>query len=269
LDGGPAAVTPTLATAPLLQRSVVQTGGGGQAPGDADYKRVFAEYQTLLDAGEVHPADKADVDHMIGLMNDAARDLRAAQSKGSTAMKIAGGALVFAGALLADDATGIGVADDIAIPPVLVVAGVAALLALALRSSDADVQTAAARLNSWTAEATKVMTAVLMAQKVGKEVSSKTKQLAQHLARILNTPVGGMPPDHQKDPDRDKNHWWGEIKNFVKQIVDEGLSPKQLARELTKYGVTREMVEEIVAALTKAAAEMEEAIPKFPPVSWP
>lgn len=254
---------------PRLQRAVVPSGGDVVAAGDDEYKRVFTDYQRLLEAGEVYEADKAEVDHAVALMNEAARDLRAKQSKGSTAMGLALGGLAIAGVLAADDVTVVGVVDDVAIPPVLIAAGVAGLLYLALRSPDSEIQAAAARLNSWTAEATKVMAGILLAQKVGKEVSSKTVQLAIHLARILGSPVGGQDPDHQKDPNRDKNHWWNEIKSFVKQIADEGLTPKQLAREFAKYKVTREMVAEILAALKTAAKMMEEELPNFPPVTWP
>ena len=77
-----------------------------------------------------------------------------------------------------------------------------------------------------------------------------------------------MPPDHQRDPERDKPHWWEEILNLIKEITKHGLSPKQLGRELSKK-FTKEQVDAIIAALRKAAELLGKDPPDFPPVAFP
>lgn len=109
---------------------------------------------------------------------------------------------------------------------------------------------------------------VLMAALEGKKIRGLTGQIAIHLARILGTTVSGKPPDHQQDPKRDRPHWWKEIKNWIKQIKDKGLSDRQLLREL-REGFSEEEIAEIREALKKAAEEMGEDPPDFPPAATP
>jgi hypothetical protein len=104
--------------------------------------------------------------------------------------------------------------------------------------------------------------------KVGDEIRSKTVQLQIHLARILGSEVGGMPPDHQNDPERDRPGWWKEVLNFIRQISDEGLTPKQMGRELAKK-FTKAEFEAIMAALKKAAEFLGKDPPNYPPVAFP
>ncbi len=104
--------------------------------------------------------------------------------------------------------------------------------------------------------------------RVGDQIRSNTVQLAIHLARVLGSDVGGMPPDHQGDPERDRPHWWKEILNFIRQVSKEGLTPKQLGRELSKR-FTKEQFDAIIAALKKAAELLGKDPPDFPPVAFP
>jgi hypothetical protein len=59
-----------------------------------------------------------------------------------------------------------------------------------------------------------------------------------------------------------------EIKNFIKQIKDQGLTPKQLWRELSKR-FTKEQIEAILQALKDAAKKVGEDPPDFPPIAFP
>lgn len=109
---------------------------------------------------------------------------------------------------------------------------------------------------------------VLMAQQTGKKIRGLTEVIKVHLARILGTTVGGQPPDHQEDPKRDKPHWWTEIKEWVRQIREKGLSDKQLWRELRER-FSAEELNEIRDAMRRAAEEMGEDPPDFPPAAMP
>lgn len=108
--------------------------------------------------------------------------------------------------------------------------------------------------------------------RVGDQIRSLTAELAQHLARLTGSEVAGMPPDHQRDPDRDKKHWCGEIKNLIKEIAKHKLTPKQMWRELSKK-YTKEQIEEIIATLKKVASTFREVLeedpPDYPPVALP
>ncbi len=91
------------------------------------------------------------------------------------------------------------------------------------------------------------------------------KMIAIHLARIPGETVAGRPPDHQEDPERDRNHWWKEIKGWLKQIRENGQSSKQRLRDLLKK-FSPEELKEIRDALTRAAEKMHEPPPDFPSV---
>ena len=67
-------------------------------------------------------------------------------------------------------------------------------------------------------------------------------------------------PDHQNAPERDRLHWWKEIKNFLQQIKNQGLSDKQLARELAKK-LTPEQLAQIREALWRVAERTGEPPP--------
>jgi hypothetical protein len=198
----------------------------------------------------------------------AVRHAREMSGAGSTAAGLAVGGLAAAGVLAADDVTVVGVADDVLIPAALLFAAGAGIVAAAQSNSAADKAAAVQAASQQVASAIETLGLILMAAKVGEKVRSITTQLQIHLARILSAPVGGMPPDHQQDPERDRNHWWTEIVNFVRQVRDQGLSPKQLGRELSKK-FTKEQLDAIVAAIKKAAELVGKDPPDFPPVAFP
>jgi len=161
-------------------------------------------------------------------------------------------------AIVADDATGVGVADDV----LLIGTGLIALVGLISTSplTSQELEPFRIDLTRSLTEVADLVSTVLMAQKAGEKLRGATNNIAIHLARILGESVGGMPPDHQEDPNRDRKHWWKEIKNWLRQIKDLNLSPKQLQRELLKR-FTPEQIESIREAIKKAASLMGEEPP--------
>lgn len=109
---------------------------------------------------------------------------------------------------------------------------------------------------------------VSQAQQVGKGIRGHTTQIAIHLARFLNRSVSGKDPDHQRDPNRDKPSWWSDIKKFIQFILRQGLTQKQLLRELLK-GFTAGQLAEIRTAIVEVAKAMGEEPPDFPPTTTP
>ncbi|MFB2974649.1 hypothetical protein [Microseira sp. BLCC-F43] len=103
-------------------------------------------------------------------------------------------------------------------------------------------------------------TVFILAQRVKKKVKGLFQQIVIHLARILGEPVAGKPLDHQDDPDQDRSHWWGEIKNFIKQIQAEKLSEAQL-RKILEDAFTAEEIDAVIEALNKASEIMGESTP--------
>lgn len=102
----------------------------------------------------------------------------------------------------------------------------------------------------------KVTTTVfILAQKVKKKVKGLFQQIIIHLARLLSEPVAGKPPDHQDDPERDRPHWWQEIKSFVTQIQAEHLSEAQL-RKILEDAFSPEDVDAVIEALKQASEIM-------------
>jgi hypothetical protein len=109
----------------------------------------------------------------------------------------------------------------------------------------------------------------------GDNIRGNAEQLAIHLARLLRlSEVGGEPPDEDPDPGNDNdNHWWKEIKTFVKNILkaSKGASRRQVFRELMKRskgkgGYTEEQILDMERRLVEAAAKMGESIGNvFPP----
>jgi hypothetical protein len=251
-----------------VQRQVAAQGAPPQVAGNQEFQQKLREYRQLLESGQVGAEDRRDAEAAIARVNAALRDIQRGESAGSTAGSMASGGLLVVGGLAADDATGIGVADDVLIPFALLFVGAAALTAWAQSTTAEDKARVAEAARRALVEAVEVIGSIVLAAKVGDQIRSHTNQLAIHLARLLGTAVAGMPPDHQNDPERDRPHWWREIKNFVKEIRDKGLSPKQLWRELSKK-FTPEQMREILNALKEAAKKMGEDPPDFPPIAFP
>jgi hypothetical protein len=142
--------------------------------------------------------------------------------------------------------------------------GMAALTA----SSARDIQRTGDAARDAVREAIQTIGLIVMAAKVGEQIRGLSNQVAIHLARILGTAVCGRPPDHQQDPNRDRKHWWTEIKNFIQQIRDKELSPRQLLRELRK-AFNEQQLAELREALRRAAELLGEDPPDFPPTAMP
>ncbi len=100
----------------------------------------------------------------------------------------------------------------------------------------------------------------ILAQRVKKKVKALFGQLTIHLARLLGETVAGREPDHQEEPEKNRSHWWKEIKNFVTQIQSEDLSEAQLRRILEDAFEPQE-VDTVMEALRQAAEMMEDSTP--------
>jgi hypothetical protein len=215
---------------------------------------LAGQYEALLNSGTLSAEEVAEVNEAISRANTA---LRAAEQTGGAGPSVALGGVAVG--LAADDVTAVGVVDDVAIPFVLFAAWMLS------RRSAHEVERTGEAARDAVAEAVRIIGQIVLSQQVGNQVRGLTNVIVIHLARILGTAVGGKPPDHQEDPERDRPHWWTEIKNFLRQIRDKGLTPKQLLRELGKE-FSLERLAEIREALRRAAAEMMgEDPPDFPP----
>ncbi|HEX9989347.1 MAG TPA: hypothetical protein VGE45_12825 [Chloroflexia bacterium] len=234
----------------------------------ARFRELVAQAQILLQSNTLTPEEAAEVNQVIGQAQNAIRQLETVSGRGQSLGSAAGVTLGAAGVLAADDVTVVGGLNDVAIPFVLLAAGVLALGAWARSSSTRDIERTGQAAQQAVEEAIQTIGQILMAQQVGNQVRGLTAQVVIHLARILGTTVGGQPPDHQNDPDRDRPHWWNEIKTFIRQIRDKGLSPRQLLRELRKQ-FNEAQLSEIREALRQAARRMGEDPPDFPPTAMP
>ena len=118
----------------------LQTYSLGPLAAVAKFKSLVQKYKTLLISGRVSEADKQRVGQLIaeaeislrGIEGDPRKPGMQVEQMGGVAV-LAGGAWRLAGALAVDDLAGIGIANDVAIP--FVVIGAAILSGIALFSS--------------------------------------------------------------------------------------------------------------------------------------
>jgi len=103
----------------------------------AKFKSLLQHYQALLHAGKISASDQQRINALIQEAQTALRSIEHPHGKPGVQVKRMGGIAIAAGvawktagALAADDLTGIGVADDIAIPFVIVAAAVLSGIAL-------------------------------------------------------------------------------------------------------------------------------------------
>jgi len=172
-------------------------------------------------------------------------------------------------ALVADDVTGVGAADDVLVP---IVALAAVIDGLRNRGPPAlELQASMGRLDAAIGAAVQAGQAVLMSQAAGNQIRGEMETLAESLARLVGHDVAGSPGNHQgNDPGQNRPHWWTEVKTALKDINKHKLSPKQLLRELRKKGAfSPEQLAEIRQALREACKLMNEELPDFPPVALP
>ena len=242
----------------------------GLTVGDVkESKRRLAQIQAMIDdpASPLLPDDRAQLRVRIAETRGQIRHYEDLATEGSTRASALGGMGVFAGGVVADDATGIGVADDILLP-FIGLAMLATIAATRPTPSRPDLARAwAAATTSLEEVAASGIGIVLAVQ--GDRLAGNTRQLAVHLARILALgSVGGAPSGEPPKPnDNNDKHWWSEIKAFLKSIgqATKGASRRQVMRELLRQGFDEQQVLEIERRLVEAAIKMAEEVPPFLP----
>jgi hypothetical protein len=241
----------------------------------AGFKSFIKQVRRLIDADELSREDATELQALISEAAAALRDVEHERRPAGPRVKLMGGVAMaagglwrVAGALAADDVTGIGVADDVAIPFVVVAAAI--LSAIVVFGSGSKVRQVDYRpVVEKVGAALRKMTDLVAISKAlavqGPRAAGQLSNVAVHLARLLAlAAVGGQssgePP--KKNNDNDK-HWWTEIKASLKNFFQaaKGASRKQLLRELLKY-YTEEQIAEIEAALARAEELMGEQIGK-------
>lgn len=244
----------------------------------AEIKSVMRRFNTLLTSGDLARSDIAALNQLLSTASSAIRRIETHQGPHLPQVRqmnvagVAGSLWATAGALAADDVTVIGIADDVAIPFVVIAAAALSAYAL-LKNSTAEVlnyEPAREAVQAALREMTDLL-AVSSAMAVqGAQAAGQVGHLAEHLARILGVAaVGGVPSgEPPKKNDRDDEHWWTEIKAAVKnfmQATKRG-SLKQIMRELAKRGFGQKEMAEIEAMLKKAGEMMGEDLgPLLPP----
>lgn len=244
----------------------------------ATFKSTAVRFKQLYLSGDLSEADMRSIGVLLREAENALRGVEAPQKKHGPQVKLAGGvagaaiaAWQVAGALAADDVTAVGVADDVAIPFVvvgaIVLTGIAAFTA-GPKPTMLDYAPAKKAVEGALRQMTDLLAISAAMAVQGERARGQIRNLAVHLARLLATAsVGGHPPDEppKKNNDNDK-HWWAEIKASLKNLLQatKGASRKQVLRELLKY-YTEAQLAEIEAALARAEELMGENIGKILP----
>jgi hypothetical protein len=245
----------------------------------AKFKSVVARFKELVQAGDLSEADRRRVRQLIADAEAALRSIEGGHRRPGPLVQQAGGVAVaagaawkLAGALAIDDVTGIGVADDVAIPFVIV--GAAALSAITLMTGGPkpvtlDYGPARAKVEAALQQMADLLAVSTAMAVQGARAAGELRNAATHLARLLALgSVGGRPPgEPPKKNDRDDKHWWTEIKASLKNYFQatKGASNKQVMRELLKRGLTEAQLAEIEAALVRAEQMMGEKIGRIIP----
>jgi hypothetical protein len=233
----------------------------------ARFKSLVNRFKKLLQSGDLSKADAQRVSQLILDAQSAIRSIEGPPTRPGSQVKMAGGVAMaagaawrLAGALAVDDVTGVGVADDLAIPFVIVGAKVVKL----------DFGPAQKAVEAALREMTDLLAISAAIAVQGPRAAGQLGNVAVHLARLLVlASVGGHPPGEppKKNKDND-NHWWTEIKASIKNFFQatKGASRKQIMRELVKAGYTEAEIAEIEATLAQAEAQMGETVgPLLPP----
>jgi hypothetical protein len=241
----------------------------------ATFKSLTTRLAALVRSGDLSKADTTELQTLLRAAEDALRQVDPPKPAGGPGprVKLAGvagaaaAAWSIAGGLAADDVTVVGVADDVAIPFVIIAA--AALTAIAVftggpKPEKLDFGPARRPVE---AALRKMVELVAISQAMavqGARAAGQLGNIAVHLARLLVLgSVGGHPPgEPPKKNDRDDKHWWSEIKASLKNFFQatKGASRKQIMRELLKAGYTDAEIAEIEAALARAGEMMGETV---------
>jgi hypothetical protein len=243
----------------------------------ATFKSTAARFKELYLSGDLSEADRRLIGALLREAEGALRSIEGPPKNRGPQVKLAGvaGAAVaawqVAGALAADDVTAVGVADDVAIP--FVVVGAIVLTGIAAFSGGPkptmlDYAPARKAVEAALRQMTDLLGISTAMAVQGERARGQIKNLAKHLARLLVlASVGGHPPEEppKKNNDDDK-HWWSEIKASLKNFLQatKGASHKQVLRELLKY-YSEAQLAEIEAALARAEELMGENIGKILP----
>jgi hypothetical protein len=129
-------------------------------------RRLLTDYHDLRRSGRLSPAELRTVQQAVERANTAVRAAEQVAGRGASVKSAAGMVAGSTAILVGDDVTGIGVADDVAIPFVLLAAGGLYLLARGMQSSSASQEQSWAAANAAVdAAVATVGSTVLMAKK--------------------------------------------------------------------------------------------------------
>lgn len=243
----------------------------------ATFKSTTVRFKQLYLSGDLSEADMRHIGVLLREAETALRSIEGPPKKHGPQVKLAGvaGAAVaawqLAGALAADDVTAVGVADDVAIP--FVVVGAIVLTGIAALSSGPkptmlDYAPAKKAVEIALRQMTDLLAISTALAVQTDRARGQIRNVATHLARILVlASVGGHPPgEPPKKNDRDDKHWWSEVKASLKNFLQatKGASRKQIMRELLRY-YSEDQIAEIEAALARAEEMMGENIGRILP----
>ena len=128
-----------------------------QTPAVPRYRELLREYRRRHQEGSLNELQIAAVEEALQKAEEAIRAAEAVADQGSGTGRASTGALAFTGLLVADDASGIGLADDVVIPFALLAAGALYLTSRALAASAGELQAAQDRAAEAVAEAVRTI----------------------------------------------------------------------------------------------------------------
>lgn len=233
------------------------------------HDRLDAMRQQVRQNPDLEDEQRTLLESRLAEVDSALKRFEQAVAKEEEATHFAPPFVIAGTALVADDVTGVGAADDVLVP---IVALAAVIDGLRNRGPPAlELQASMGRLDAAIGAAVQAGQAVLMSQAAGNQIRGEMETLAESLARLVGHDVAGFPGNHQGgDPKENHSHWWNEVRTALKNINKHRLSPKQLLRELLKNKrFTPQRLAEIRQALREACKMMNEEPPDFPPPALP
>ncbi|MBD0325584.1 MAG: DUF4157 domain-containing protein [Pyrinomonadaceae bacterium] len=177
----------------------------------ASDKAILREYLELLRAGRINSEDNAEIYEAMAALEEAVQQQAELATEGSGSMEVSqaalghgGVAFAAAGALLADDVTVVGTADDVAIPPAvlyglgaLAIAGAAYVSYLAFSPSDEELEKGAEEVDQLVRE---LMDKISKASKDAKPETKPEPKPEQKPPTNRTTDVfPPLPEDPKKD----------------------------------------------------------------------
>ena len=141
----------------------------------AEMHALLQEFTALSESGAIAAAEATEVTAVVAEAEAALAVATEVAAAGATAVTVGETALVASGALAADDVTGVGVADDIAIPFLLLGALVAFGVGYAVGSSANEIAAAGKKAAETVERAIKVMQKTVAKTKKRKETETQTQ----------------------------------------------------------------------------------------------